>query len=110
MSTIFHIIFSLTMLGFIAGMIKPAWIMRNNANPSRRKIAVVAVPVLLVSCCLSMWLRTPEEVAQDNAAAAQKEASEEARTAKPTATRILHPSHMMSRSICARGQELTYRA
>jgi hypothetical protein len=82
MSTIFHIIFSLTMLGFIAGMIKPAWIMRTNANPSRKKIAIVAVPVLLISCCLTMWLRTPEEVAQDKAAAAQKEASEQAQTAQ----------------------------
>jgi hypothetical protein len=82
MSTIFHIIFSLTMLGFIAGMIKPAWIMRTNANPSRKKIAIVAVPVLLISCYLTMWLRTPEEVAQDKAAAAQKEASEQAQTAQ----------------------------
>jgi hypothetical protein len=86
MSTIFHILFSLTMLGFIVGMFKPAWIMRNSANPSRRKIAIVAVPVLFVSCCLSAWLRTPEEVAHDEAVAKEKQIELQAEQAKENAS------------------------
>ncbi|MFL9908276.1 hypothetical protein PQR75_01885 [Paraburkholderia fungorum] len=43
MSTIFHIIFSLTMLGFIAGMIKPAWIKRASWRPNLKKIALIAL-------------------------------------------------------------------
>jgi hypothetical protein len=104
MSSIFHIIFSVTMLGFIAGMIKPAWIMRKNANPSRKKIACVAVPVLLISCCLTMWIRTPEDVASDDAAKKQKEASEQAQSTQATGNAAA-PSvpHDVAVNMCALG-------
>jgi hypothetical protein len=90
MSTIFHIIFSLTMLGFIAGMIKPAWIMRRSTNPGRARIAIIALPVLVLAATLNHVTRTPDEIAQDEATARARQAKTEAQEADTTITQAQH--------------------
>ncbi|WP_439671217.1 hypothetical protein AEMCBJ_01695 [Cupriavidus necator] len=74
MSKFFHLLFALTMIGLIAGMIKPAWITRLGANPSRKKIAMMALPVLVVTATLTAITRTPEEVAHDKQVAEEEAA------------------------------------
>ncbi|MGN7100310.1 hypothetical protein ACTHR6_01790 [Ralstonia holmesii] len=63
------------MSGFIVGMLKPAWIMRKSATPSRKKIAQIALPVLVVTAMLANVTRTPEEVAHDQQIAEEKAAA-----------------------------------
>ncbi|MDD7803745.1 hypothetical protein [Ralstonia solanacearum] len=75
MSKIFHLLFALAMIGFIAGMIKPAWIMRKSTAPSRKKIAIIALPVLVVTAMLASVTRPPEEVAHDQQIAEEKAAA-----------------------------------
>ncbi|MGO4416919.1 hypothetical protein AB4Z27_28520 [Cupriavidus sp. KB_39] len=75
MSKFFHLLFALAMIGLIAGMIKPAWVMRWNANPSRKRIALIALPVLVVTAMLSNVTRTPEEIASDQQIAEDKAAA-----------------------------------
>lgn len=83
MSHFFLLLFSLTLIGFIVGMIKPAWIMRKSASPSRKKIAQIALPILIATAVVSNETRTPEEIAQAKKAAEEKaEAKREEQAAK----------------------------
>ncbi|MHA6847055.1 hypothetical protein [Ralstonia syzygii] len=82
MSKFFDVLFSLTLIGFIVGMINPAWIMRKSTSPSRKKIAMVALPILFLTEGVSKATRTPEEIAHDKQVAEEKAESkrEEAAT------------------------------
>jgi hypothetical protein len=82
MSTLFHLLFSLAMIGFVIGMVNPTWVMRNSASPSRKKIAVVALPFLVVTASLSDWTRTPEQIAHEKEVAEQNEATEQVQEAE----------------------------
>lgn len=75
MSLFFGIVFFLGVLAFAAGMIKPVWVMRWSVNPTRRKLAVVAIPLLLIVSALADRTRSPEEITRDVAAQKQKEAA-----------------------------------
>jgi hypothetical protein len=72
MSNFFRYIYLFGLLAFIAGMIKPAWIMRRSTNPTRRQIAIVGIPILFLIGGIIQRTKTPEEIASDAAIEKQK--------------------------------------
>ncbi|AMP70058.1 hypothetical protein PP715_23015 [Ralstonia solanacearum] len=90
MSKIFHLLFALAMIGLIAGMIKPAWVMRKSTTPSRKKIAQIALPALIVTAVLSNVTRTPEEIAHDQQVAEEKAVAKREENAAKRAEKAQH--------------------